>query len=49
MTSLLCSSDVIILCHISAYLGTSRSLFKHENAVFNGGQEKESINRVRVG
>ena len=29
--------------------GTFRSLFKHENVVFYGEQEKVSICRVRVG
>ena len=42
-------SDVIISGCISAHSGTSVSLFKHENAVFNGEQEKESISPVRVG
>ena len=31
------------------YSGTFGSLFKCENAVFNGEQEKESISHVRVG
>ena len=45
VTSLLCLSDVIMLCRISAYSGTlieSRRLFlKTLNAVFNSEQEKE--------
>ena len=32
--------------HIQELLG---ALFKHEYAVFNGEQEKESISRVRMG
>ena len=31
--------SVIILCHILAYSGTSLSVFKYKNAVFNGEQE----------
>ena len=46
MTVLLCYCDVIILCYISAYSGTSRILFKHENVVFSGKQEKGSIIHV---
>ena len=49
VTSLLFQSDVIISCRISAYSGTYRNLFKHEHAVFNGEQEKETVSRVRVG
>ena len=41
--SLLCQSDVVMFCHISAYSRTSASLFWNTNAVFNGEQEKESI------
>ena len=48
-TSLLCLSDVIVLCRISAYSGTARNFLKYENAVFNGEQEKESIICVTMG
>ena len=47
--SLLCQSDVIITFRISAYSGTSGSLFLRINVVSNGEQEKESLIRVRVG
>ena len=40
MKTLFCLSDVIMLCRISANSGTSGSLFKYKNAVFNGEQEK---------
>ena len=36
-------------CHITAYYGTSWSLFLNINAVFNDEQEKESIICVRTG
>ena len=38
-----------MLYHISAYLGTSVSLFKNQNAEVNGEQEKEAIICVRMG
>ena len=44
-TSLLCQSDLDLTCGISAYSGTSWSLFLR----IKGEQVKESIIRVRVG
>ena len=45
VTSLLCESVVIMLCHVLAYSGTSGKpfFFKYDNAVFNCEQEEESI------
>ena len=47
------SSDVIVIlkwCHQGMYyLIVFRSPFYNKNAVFNGEQEKESINCVMVG
>ena len=37
-----------VICCIPAYSGTSVSLFRYINAVFNGVPEKESIIRVRM-
>ena len=49
VTSLLCLSDIIVLCHIPTYSGTSGRLFEYENVVINSEQEKKSIICVRMG
>ena len=47
---LLCLKDLIMLCHVSIYSKTSVNIFLNiKNTVLNGEQEKESINRVRMG
>ena len=45
LTSLLRLNDVIMSCRISAYSGTSWSLFQTLNAVSNGEQGNEYIIR----
>ena len=39
----------MMLCHISAYSGTSKILFSYKNAAINGEGDKESINGVCMG